>query len=88
MVNFENSRFIRLARALNIMLSTLIPSIAILGLFFIERPVARLGAILGFSAVFSLILAMFTNARPVEIFTATAASVFLSYVTVRSNKNV
>jgi hypothetical protein len=54
---------------------TLLPSIAVLALYFIDGMSARLGAILGFSAMFALVLALFTNARSIEIFTATASCV-------------
>lgn len=38
---------------------------------------ARLSAVVGFSAVFAACLAVFTRARSVEVFAATAAYVFL-----------
>ena len=62
-----------MSRTVNVSLSSLIPSIAVLGLYFIDRLPYRLCAIAGFSFLFSLILAVFTTARPIEIFTATAA---------------
>ena len=65
--------FKRMARTLNRMLSALLPSLSVLALYLINSPLARLGAIVGFSAVFSLVLTVFTKARPVEVFAATAA---------------
>jgi hypothetical protein len=66
-----------MARIVNVMLSTLLPSLAVLALYLINDPLARLGAIVGFSAAFSLVLAIFTKARPVEVFAATAAYVIV-----------
>ncbi|KAF1931014.1 uncharacterized protein M421DRAFT_57544 [Didymella exigua CBS 183.55] len=62
-----------MSRTVNITLSSLIPSVAVLALYFIDRLPYRLLAITGFSFTFSLVLAVFTTARPIEIFTATAA---------------
>lgn len=56
-----------------ISLGTLIPAAAIFVLYYVHDMVARLGAILAFSALFSLALALFTKAKKVEIFAATAA---------------
>ncbi|KAF2686626.1 hypothetical protein K458DRAFT_297185 [Lentithecium fluviatile CBS 122367] len=63
----------RMARALQGVLSTLLPSLAVLALYHISDPIVRLGAIAAFSAAFSLVLALFTKARPIEMFAATAA---------------
>jgi hypothetical protein len=71
--HYSKAGFKRLARTMNMVLSALLPSLAVLGLYLIKDPLSRLGAIVGFSAVFSLVLALFTKARPVEIFAATAA---------------
>ena len=62
-----------LSRFVNVALSSLIPVMAVLVLYTIERLPNRLYAVAGFSVVFSLTLAIFTTARPIEIFTATAA---------------
>lgn len=62
-----------LSRILNVTLSSLIPVMAVLVLYSIEKLSNRLYAITGFSVIFSLTLAIFTTARPIEVFTATAA---------------
>ena len=62
-----------MAKVITVCFSTLLPSIAVLGLYYIDQLTARLGAIIAFSATFSLVLALFTNAKPIEIFTATAS---------------
>jgi hypothetical protein len=71
--HYSKAGFKRLARTMNVILSALLHSLAVLGLYLIKDPLSRLGAIVGFSAVFSLVLTLFTTARPVEIFAATAA---------------
>jgi hypothetical protein len=71
--HYGKAGFKRMARIANVMLSTLLPSLAVLALYMIHDPLSRLGAIVGFSAAFSLVLAFFTKARPVEVFAATAA---------------
>jgi hypothetical protein len=71
--HYSKAGFKRMARTLNVLLSALLPSLGVLGLYLIKDPLSRLGAIVGFSAVFSLVLALFTKARLVEIFAATAA---------------
>ncbi|KAF2023662.1 hypothetical protein EK21DRAFT_80361 [Setomelanomma holmii] len=72
-VSYGASSFTRMARIITVCFSTLLPSIAVLSLYYIDELTARLGAIIAFSATFSLVLAVFTNARPIEIFTATAS---------------
>jgi hypothetical protein len=54
-------------------LATAILSLAVLALYLIPTLGWRLGAIGGFSFLISLSMALFTTARPIEIFAATAA---------------
>lgn len=62
-----------------VLISYAIPAGALFALYFIpmNQMVARLGAVVGFSAVFSVCLKLFTRARPIEVFAAVAAYVFL-----------
>lgn len=76
--------FARMARVITVCFSTLLPSIAVLALYFIDKLSARLGAIIGFSAMLSLVLALFTNAKSIEILTATASCVVLLVLQGRS----
>lgn len=61
------------ARLTIVVLATAIPSLAVLALYLIPTLDWRLGAIAGFSFFISLSMALFTTARPIEIFAATAA---------------
>jgi hypothetical protein len=74
-VEWEEKTFSLAARVLSVFVSTLFPSVAVLALYFIKSLAVRLGAVLAFSALFSISLAIFTTAKPVEIFAATAALV-------------
>ncbi|KAF2007379.1 hypothetical protein P154DRAFT_569262 [Amniculicola lignicola CBS 123094] len=82
-VNYADRKFKSLARATTVLLSTVLPSIAVLGLYYIDSLSSRLLAIIEFSASFSPVLALFTNARPIEIFTATASFAAVQVVFVR-----
>jgi hypothetical protein len=53
----------------------MIPAASIFTLYYVHNMVARLGALLAFSVVFSISLAIFTTAKKAEIFAATAAYV-------------
>jgi len=54
-------------------LSSLLPTVVILVLYFVNKMLVRIGLIILFTAIFSLSLALFTEAKKVEIFSATAA---------------
>jgi hypothetical protein len=44
-------------------------------LYFVHSPIAKLGVIFASTVLFSLVLAIISRTKRVEIFTATAASV-------------
>jgi uncharacterized protein DUF6594 len=70
----------RIRKAGNIavaMLSSTLPTLVILVLYFVKRMIVRIGLVIVFTAVFSTALAVFTTASKVEIFSATAAYVCL-----------
>ena len=69
---------IAVVNMMSTVLASLLPSTSILILFLLERPIARLAAIMVFTAVFSSTLVLFTKARRVDVFAATTALVFLS----------
>lgn len=65
------------------LLASLIPAASIFTLYYVTHMVARLGVILAYSALFSFCLALFTTARRIEIFGATAAyALFMSLVVI------
>jgi len=62
-----------------VVLASVIPAASIFTLYFVNNMIDRLGVLLAYSGLFSICLAIFTTARRVEIFAATAAYVsFLS----------
>ena len=67
-----------------VVLASVIPAASIFTLYYVVRPVDRLIVLLGYSALFSVCLALFTNARRVEIFAATAAFASVQVVFVGS----
>lgn len=71
--SYKKSTLMTVTHIVGTTIGTLIPTAAISVLYYVHDMVARLGAILAFSAVFSLALAVFTKAKKVEIFAATAA---------------
>ena len=66
-------------------LSSMIPALSSLALYFITDPLARMGAIIGFTFIFSLTLILVTKATIVECFAATAAFSAVLVVFVSSN---
>jgi hypothetical protein len=51
-------------------LSSLLPTLSILILYLIKNPLAKLGAMIGFTATFAIALATLSKARRVETFAA------------------
>ena len=73
LADYKESRILAAANVVSTMLAAMLPTVCIFVLYFVKRPLARLGVIMAFSATFSITLAIFTRARQVEIFAATAA---------------
>jgi len=70
---YEESNLTTTVSIISIVVASLFPLASIIVLFFVDSPSTRLGIIVGFAALFSLSLALLTNARKIEIFAATAA---------------
>lgn len=68
-------------------LSSLLPVLAIVVLYIVQNMPARLGIIAGFSAGFSFLLSLITNADRVANFSATAAFAAVQVVFVGNNGN-
>jgi hypothetical protein len=54
-------------------IASLLPVVSIVVLYLVDSMPKRLGIVAGFTAAFSIALALFTRARRVDIFAATAA---------------
>ena len=73
MCRYEDSKLNACAHMVGTFMASLLPPLSIFVLYFVNSQVDRLGIIMAFSALFSFTLALFTRARGVEIFAATAA---------------
>ena len=69
----SDEKITQLVRLLAISLSSVLPIVSIVVLYVVKHAAVRLGLIIIFSVLCSLVLATFTNARNVEIFGTTAA---------------
>lgn len=73
MTFFSEDRISSFVRLLAVVLSSLLPILSIVALYYIPTQTARLGAIVAFSALCSATLATLSSAKNVEIIAATAA---------------
>jgi hypothetical protein len=69
----KEKTMLAVSRALCVVISTLVPPISILVLYYVHTTPARLGTIAAFSFIVATVIAVFTAAKPVDIFAATAA---------------
>jgi hypothetical protein len=73
MIFFSEDRIRGFVRFLAVVLSSVLPILSIVVLYFIPNQTARLGARVAFSTLCSVTLAALSNAKNVEIIAATAA---------------
>jgi hypothetical protein len=73
----KESVFHTVAKSLIVFFATAIPSLAVLVLYFLPTLGWRIGGIMGFSFIIAMVLAVFTRAKPVEMFAIVAAWVSL-----------
>ncbi|OCL00017.1 uncharacterized protein K441DRAFT_627195 [Cenococcum geophilum 1.58] len=81
---YNDEHILRVSKVIGATLSSLLPTLVILVLFFVKRMLVRIGLVIVFTAVFSLTLSLLTEARKVEIFSATAAFAAVEVVFVGS----
>lgn len=60
---------------LSTILASLLPTMSAFVLYFIRSPIARLGGVVAFTVLFSVVLAVIARARRAECFAATTALV-------------
>ncbi len=75
MCHYEDEKINAVSRFIGTLIASLLPAVSIFTLYFVHNMLARLGAIMTFSVLFSFTLAIFTRATRIEIFAATAAYV-------------
>ena len=72
-LHYTESSLVRFNNIVVTVLSSALPILAIVVLYFIPTRPKRLGAMAGFTILFAISLACFTNARRLEIFASTSA---------------
>jgi hypothetical protein len=72
LVDYHEGRLSKATKLMSTTIASTMPMIAILGLYFEEDLLTRIYIAIGITAAFSAILVVFTDARRVEIFMATA----------------
>jgi hypothetical protein len=70
---YNDARLVAVIEVISTVAASQLPISSILILYFATSLPARLGIILGYTALCSLALAIFTKARKVEMFAATSA---------------
>ncbi|THY73833.1 hypothetical protein D6C95_10124 [Aureobasidium pullulans] len=73
LTHHSDTTYTKASRLISVLTSSLIPSLAILILYFIHNLLARIFVAMGLSFLFSVALALLTQARAAEIFASTAA---------------
>ena len=73
--HYKDSKINAIAHFIGTFVASMLPAASIFVLYFVPNMVDRLCIILALSALFSFSLAIFTQAKRVEIFAATAAYV-------------
>lgn len=81
---YDEKRIARVGDAIVATFSAALPTVAILVLYFVKSMLNRIGLVVVFTSVFAAALAIFTNAKRIEIFSATAAFAAVEVVFVGS----
>ena len=75
LTDYSQTTLTWIAGFLSVIIAALLPTASILVLYFATKLVLRLCIVTAFSVIFSASLALFSKARKIEIFAATAAYV-------------
>ncbi len=75
-MQYSNSALLRFNTILVTVVSSAIPVLAIVTLYFVQNTLDRIGVLVAFTIAFALALALFTNATRLEIFATTSGYVF------------
>ena len=71
--NYSDGKLAATVNAISTILSSLLPTMSIFALYFIQSQLARMAAIVAFSLLFSVILSVIATARRIDCFAATTA---------------
>ncbi|KAI0517497.1 hypothetical protein F5B22DRAFT_603218 [Xylaria bambusicola] len=81
---YDERKIARVGDAIVAIFSAALPTVAILVLYFVKSMLNRIGLVVVFTSIFAAALAIFTNAKRIEIFSATAAFAAVEVVFVGS----
>jgi hypothetical protein len=84
-INYSDDKLIATVDAISTILSSLLPAMSIVGLYFIPHQLARIASIVAFCLLFSVVLTLITNTRRIDCFAATAAFAAVQVVFVSTN---
>jgi hypothetical protein len=70
---YKNSHIVRTVSALNMLLAAILLIGAIVNLYYVSSPKAKLGLVAMYTALFALSVALLTTAKRAEVFAAAAA---------------
>ncbi|OTA98216.1 hypothetical protein M426DRAFT_259609 [Hypoxylon sp. CI-4A] len=84
---YSDSGFRLAAHTIGSVLSTIVPILSVVVLYYTESMPLRLALVCIFSVIFSMAMSLITNARRVEIFAGAAASVYFSLFTLTFRAN-
>ena len=87
-VYYSEKTILSVVNVISTMLASLIPALTSLALFFMNSQLSRMGAIIGFSVLFSAVLMLVTNAKRSECFAITSAFSAVLVVFVGNNNGV
>ena len=73
LVDYSEAFLITMADNISTVVASLLPVVSTIVLYFVSDILARLGTIVGLMALFAMLLSIFTEAKRIEIFNATAA---------------
>ncbi|KAF2229072.1 hypothetical protein EV356DRAFT_456550 [Viridothelium virens] len=82
---YDDAKILRLSKVLSGTLSSLLPTLAILILYFVRRMIIRIALVIIFTGLFSMTLSLLTEAKRVEVFSATAAFAAVEVVFIGSS---
>jgi hypothetical protein len=71
-VEYSEETIDRIGKIISTTVASILPVIAVLGLFFIKSLVVRIYAMIGITAAFAILLASMSNGKRIEIFAAVA----------------
>lgn len=84
-VYYSERTILSVVNVVSTMLASLIPALTSLALFFMDSQLSRMGAIIGFSVLFSLVLMLVTSATRTQCFAITSAFTAVLVVFVGNN---